>query len=109
MRILGISGALNHDAAVSVIEDGKILFASHSERYSKIKNDALLNDGIINEALSYGKPDRIAWFERPLKKKYRQFLAGQYELAFAGSEWPKWYLNKKFPEASSDFLIVIRK
>lgn len=98
MRILGISGALNHDAAVSVIEDGKILFASHSERYSKIKNDALLNDGIINEALSYGKPDRIAWFERPLKKKYRQFLAGQYELAFAGSEWPKWYLNKNFPQ-----------
>ena len=45
MRILGIN-ALNHDAAVSVIEDGEIKFAAHSERYSRIKNDRFLNDEI---------------------------------------------------------------
>ena len=37
MKVMGISGALNHDAAVSLIEDKRILYASHSERYSKKK------------------------------------------------------------------------
>lgn len=97
MIVLGISGALNHDAAVSVIKDGEILFASHSERYSKVKNDPLLNNEIIQEALSYGKPDFIAWYERPLLKKFRQLTAGQYSLAFDKEEMPKRYL-KNFPE-----------
>ena len=38
MRIMGIN-CLNHDAAISVIEDGEIIFAGHSERYSRKKND----------------------------------------------------------------------
>ena len=97
MIVLGISGALNHDAAVSVIEDGEILFASHSERYSKIKNDPNLNAEIIQEALSYGKPDVIAWYEKPAIKKWRQFVAGQYSLAFDLNELPKNYL-KQFPQ-----------
>ena len=50
MKILGIS-CMFHDASVSVIEDGKILFAGHSERYSREKNDAYLNQSLINEAL----------------------------------------------------------
>ena len=32
MRILGVN-CLNHDAAISVVEDGEILFAAQSERY----------------------------------------------------------------------------
>jgi carbamoyltransferase len=97
MIVLGISGALNHDAAVSVIKDGEILFASHSERYSKIKNDPNLNADIIQEALSYGKPDVIAWYEKPVLKKIRQFTAGQFNLAFNTNELPSKYL-KQFPE-----------
>ena len=50
MRILGIN-CLNHDAAISVIENGKILFAAHSERYSREKNDMYLNNDIINKAV----------------------------------------------------------
>ena len=50
MRILGIN-CLNHDAAVSVIEDGKILFAAHAERYSRVKNDMYLNDTIIYQVI----------------------------------------------------------
>lgn len=92
MRVLGISGALNHDAAVSVIEDGKILYASHSERYSKIKNDANLNSEIIRDALKFGKPDVISWYERPLLKKFRQFHAGQYALAFDKNDMPRYAL-----------------
>tara|TARA_R110001592_G_scaffold192795_5_gene439765 strand:+ start:17803 stop:19257 length:1455 start_codon:yes stop_codon:yes gene_type:complete len=95
MRILGIN-CLNHDAAISVIEDSKILFAAHSERYSKIKNDMYLNDDIINEALSYGEPDIIAYYERPFLKKTRQLYAGQYSEAFNLNNTPGKYLKKWF-------------
>ena len=50
MKILGIN-CLNHDAAVSVIEDKKILFAAHSERYSRNKNDMFLNDDNFREGV----------------------------------------------------------
>ena len=95
---MGISGALNHDAAVSLIEDRRILYASHSERYSKKKNDPLLNDGIVNAALEHGRPDVIAWYERPLLKKVRQATAGQWDLARDWDEMPKRYIKKNFPQ-----------
>ena len=93
MKILGIN-ALNHDAAVSVIEDDKILFAAHSERYSKIKNDCFLNDDIMNEALSFGEPDIVSYFERPWLKKTRQLYAGQYNEVFQNENTPKEYLKR---------------
>ena len=62
MRILGINET-SHDAAVCVIEDGAILFAAHAERYSKKKNDWYTNSEILSEALKYGKPDKIAYYE----------------------------------------------
>ena len=93
MRILGIN-ALNHDAAVSVIEDGDIKFAAHSERYSRKKNDYLLNDDIMNEALSYGEPDVVTYFEKPWLKKTRQLYAGQYGEVFRTDNTPKEYLKK---------------
>lgn len=93
MRILGIN-CLNHDAAVSVIEDDNILFAAHSERYSKIKNDMHLNDDIMNKALSYGKPDKIVYYERPWIKKTRQLYAGQYKEVFDLNNLPSKYLKK---------------
>ena len=34
----GIS-ALSHDAALAVFKNNELVFASHSERYSRIKND----------------------------------------------------------------------
>jgi carbamoyltransferase len=81
-KILGVSAGF-HDAAVSVIQsDGSILFAGHSERYSKRKNDAHLNDAIIAEAMSYATPDMIAYYERPWVKKLQQLYSGQYEEAF---------------------------
>ena len=93
MRILGING-LNHDAAVCVIEDGEILFGAHSERYSGVKNDYNLNDAIMEEALSYGKPDKVAWVERPYLKKVRQLYAGQYDEVFTTQNTPRQYLKK---------------
>ena len=38
MRILGFSEGY-HDAAATILDDGEVIFASHSERFSKIKND----------------------------------------------------------------------
>lgn len=77
MIIWGIS-ANSHDAAVSVFVDDELQFASHSERFSGIKNDANLNDDLINYAANrYGEPDRVVWYERPTLKTIRQLYAGQ--------------------------------
>jgi len=75
MIILGINET-SHDASISLIEDGNILFAGHSERYSKKKNDWYINDSLVNDALSYGVPDHIAYYEKPLLKASRLFIRG---------------------------------
>jgi carbamoyltransferase len=75
MKILGINET-SHDASVSLIEDGKILFAGHAERYSKKKNDWYVNDSLIKDALQYGTPDYIAYYEKPLLKASRLALRG---------------------------------
>jgi carbamoyltransferase len=93
-RIIGISAGF-HDAGVAVINDGEILFAAHSERYSKQKHDADVNDQILCEALGYGQPDCLAYYERPWLKKLRQIYGGQYDLAFDTSTLTvKRYLQK---------------
>jgi len=81
MKLLGISAGF-HDSGVTVIDDGEIKFAAHSERYSKSKHDEHINDQILCEALGYGQPDCLAYYERPWLKKIRQIYSGQYDLAF---------------------------
>jgi carbamoyltransferase len=95
MNILGISAGF-HDAAVTVVQDGSILFAAHSERYSKQKNDAWLNQDIINEALTYSKPDIIALHERSVYKKARQYLSGDSTSAREPST--KEWIQKFYPQ-----------
>jgi carbamoyltransferase len=73
--ILGINETA-HDAALCVVKDGEILYAAHSERFSKAKNDWYLNDIIIREALEYGQPDAIAYYEKPFLKNLRLLLRG---------------------------------
>lgn len=75
MIILGVNES-SHDASISLIKDGEILFAGHAERYSKIKNDWYTNDELINDALQYGMPDKIAYYEKPLLKNMRLLLKG---------------------------------
>jgi carbamoyltransferase len=76
MIIWGIS-ANSHDAALSVIRDNTIIFAAQSERYSKQKNDAHLHPALIQDALQYGNPDLVVWYENPYLKTARQVIAGQ--------------------------------
>jgi carbamoyltransferase len=82
MNILGISAGF-HDAAAAVVSpDGEILFAGHSERYSKKKNDPNFCQGLLDDVSDYG-PGVIAYYERPWSKQLRQWYAGQ------GIEWNK--------------------
>ena len=90
MAIWGIS-ALSHDASITVVEDDKILFAGHAERYSKNKNDKFLHADLIKEANKYGEPDKIVWFEKPIKKKLRQAITGEW--GEVKNSLPKKYLE----------------
>ena len=82
----GIS-ANSHDAALAVFETHhkglgpnksiELKFASHSERFSGIKNDAHLNNKLIDYARQWGEPNEVIWYERPFKKSLRQLRAGQ--------------------------------
>jgi len=82
MNILGISAGF-HDAAATVLSpDGNILFAGHSERYSRKKNDENFCQGLLDEVVEYD-PKTVAYYERPWAKQARQWYAGQ------GIEWHK--------------------
>ena len=93
MIILGINET-SHDASVSLIKDGEILFAGHAERYSKQKNDWYINDSLIKDALQYGVPDKIAYYEKPLLKASRLLLRG------GAGEWMPRFEIKGIPRKS---------
>lgn len=109
MIVWGITGN-SHDASLSVfevkpknykagitydftcIDEPRLLFSSHSERFSGIKNDGDLNEGLIKYAMFYGRPSRIFWYEKPFIKSIRQLRAGQ-GICFAENNIQK-YLAK---------------
>ena len=72
----GIS-ANSHNAALAVFDNDKLVFASESERFSGLKNDAHLNRKLISYAKQFGEPSRVYWYEKPLLKTLRQWSAGQ--------------------------------
>jgi len=88
---------MSHDASLAVFSDDGLEFAAHSERYSRIKNDPNLHDDLITEALEYGHPDRIYFYERSWLKKLRQLSAGQYQLLKKPS--PTQYMRQYLPTA----------
>lgn len=70
-----------HDASLSVVDDdGNILFAGHSERYSKIKHDKNLNSEMIFDALKYCTSNnlKIHYYESPIRKLIRQLYSGEF-------------------------------
>ena len=73
---LGLSAGF-HDAAATLIRsDGEIVFAGHSERYSKKKNDAQISTELMTEFCDYNI-DTIAYYERPWLKQLRNLVSGQ--------------------------------
>jgi len=75
MIILGINET-SHDASISLIKNGDILFSAHAERYSKIKNDWHNNKDIYFDMLNYGTPTHIAYYEKPRLKQSRILFKG---------------------------------
>lgn len=78
----------SHDAALAVFDTNhqRVLFASHSERFSKIKDDPFLCQELVDHALEkHGPPSRIFYYEHPWKKKLRYLLSGQWKNLFEES------------------------
>ena len=99
MRILGISGMF-HDASATMIEDGKILFAGHAERYSREKNDPYINKQLMKEACQYGLPDVIVLHESSRLKnirRFRQFTWASIKAALTEPTMEDW-LKKFYPQ-----------
>jgi len=99
MRILGIS-SMFHDASACVIEDGDILFAGHSERYSRVKNDAYINKKLIADALKHGLPDVIVLHESTRlknKRRLKQFTWSSIKAAIMEITAEEW-IAKFYPQ-----------
>jgi carbamoyltransferase len=74
--ILGISAGF-HDAAITVVaKNGDILFAGHSERYSKLKNDPKIHPDLLRECGNF-YIDEVAFYERPWLHNWQQFRSRQ--------------------------------
>jgi len=75
-NILGISAGF-HDGSITLINtQGDIVFAGHSERYSKIKNDPDLHPDLLQEVCEY-PVDTVAFYERPWLHNLQQLYTGQ--------------------------------
>lgn len=75
-NIIGISAGF-HDAGISVIDShGDILFAGHSERFSKKKNDPNLCTGILDAVAPY-YTGHLAYYEKPWKRQLRSLRSGE--------------------------------
>ena len=72
----GIS-ANSHDGSLAVFDKDELVFASHTERFSGLKNDPHLNKPLLDYARQWGEPNEVIWYEKPFKKTVRQLYAGQ--------------------------------
>lgn len=70
----------SHDAALAVFENNKLIFASHSERFSRWKDDPNLCQELVDYAVEkHGYPDSIFYYEQPWKKKLRYCRSRQWK------------------------------
>ena len=89
-----------HDASATMIEDGKILFAGHAERYSREKNDPYINKQLMKEACQYGLPDVIVLHESSRLKnirRFKQFTWASIKAALTEPTMEDW-LKKFYPQ-----------
>jgi len=66
--------ALNHGSSLAVFSDGDI-------KYFQASGTDEVPGEFIRQALHWGAPDELYWYERPWVKKARQLYAGQYKTA----------------------------
>ena len=75
MNVLGVSEGF-HDAGVCLLRNGRIYFASHSERHSRKKGDKWIHPTQLPKS-KINKPDIVAYYEKPFRKNLRRIYAGQ--------------------------------
>ena len=73
--IIGISEGF-HDAAICVLDDNKIVFASHAERHSRKKGDKYLHLYQLSK-IRDNRDAIVAYYEKPFSKNLRRLYAGQ--------------------------------
>ena len=104
MYILGIS-ALYHDSAVSLLKDGKIIYAAQEERFSRIKHDPSFPINSLRECLNFcdlslDQIDYIGFYEKPVKKFIRllKTFLGNSPVGYKSFEnaMTEWLTNKLF-------------
>lgn len=68
----------SHDASLAVFDDTQLLWASLAKDFSGVPHDPNFNWTQLEVARqTYGPPEKIVWYEKPLLKTARQFTAGQ--------------------------------
>ena len=95
MRILGLSFGF-HDAGACMLDGTDIEFASHSERYSKIKNDPWINHELIGAAIEKGRPDVITLHEKAWAKRLRNVYGGNWSALREPTQ--RQWIKKFYPE-----------
>lgn len=95
MNIWGIS-SMFHDASITVLDGSRVQFAGHSERYSRVKNDAFLNKKIVNAALEWGVPDSIVLHEKNWAKQLRSLRGGDWRSLQEPSQ--EQWIRRFYPE-----------
>ena len=103
-KILGIS-AFYHDSSVALIEDGKIVYASQEERFSRIKHDSKFPKLALKNLIDFTKTeikhiDYIIFFEKPFLK-FERLLETYLDFAPRGilqflSAMPIWLKQKLY-------------
>ena len=73
--IIGISEGF-HDAAICVLDDNKIIFASHAERHSRKKGDKYLHEDQLSK-IRDNRDAIVSYYEKPFSKNLRRLYAGQ--------------------------------
>ena len=104
MYILGIS-ALYHDSAVSLLKDGKIIFAAQEERFTRIKHDPSFPTNALRECLNFcnlslEQIDYIGFYEKPIKKFIRllKTFLNNSPIGYKSFDnaMTEWFTNKLF-------------
>jgi len=104
MYILGISG-LYHDSAVSLLKDGKIIFAAQEERFTRVKHDPSFPINSLRECLDFcnlslEQIEHVGFYEKPIKKFIRLlktfFNNSPKSYQSFDSAMTEWLTNKLF-------------
>jgi len=99
MRTLGLSFDF-HDSSVAIVENGKLLFASAEERFTRQKHDShfpffAIRSALETTQLQINDFDSVVFYESP-EKKFSRLLDSSL------SSWP--YAPKEFAAVMSSWL-----